>query len=80
MPSTCLQVLYTMPSWASSDADAAIISESGAMNVFFVLDKVCVYFRHLCKDEAILVQGLLVPGQRYLSILSWGTFYGHTLL
>ena len=35
----CLQVLYTMPS-SSSSKDDAIVSESGAMNVFFVLDKV----------------------------------------
>lgn len=35
----CLQVLYTMPS-SSSSKDDAIISESGAMNVFFLLDKV----------------------------------------
>ena len=39
-PDACLQVLYTMPSKDSSDADAALISESGAMNVFFLLDKV----------------------------------------
>ena len=35
----CLQVLYTMPS-SSSSKDDAIVSESGAMNVFFVFDKV----------------------------------------
>jgi hypothetical protein len=29
-----------MPGRDSSDQDAAIISESGAMNVFFLLDKV----------------------------------------
>ena len=34
----CLQVLYTMPS--STSKDDTIISESGAMNVFFLLDKV----------------------------------------
>lgn len=36
----CLQVLYTMPN--SSSKDDSIISESGAMNVFFLLDKVVV--------------------------------------
>ena len=36
----CLQVLYTMPSSSSSSKDDGIVSESGAMNVFFVLDKV----------------------------------------
>ena len=35
-----MQVLYTMPGRDSSNQDAAIISESGAMNVFFLLDKV----------------------------------------
>ena len=35
----CSQVLYTMPS-SSSSKDDAIVSESGAMNVCFVLDKV----------------------------------------
>lgn len=39
-PHACLQVLYTMPSQDISNPDAAIISESGAMNVFFVLAKV----------------------------------------
>jgi len=33
-----------MPSQDSSDHDAALISESGAMNVFFLLDKVSDIF------------------------------------
>ena len=35
----CAQVLYTLPV-DRSDPDSALIGESGAMNVFFVLDKV----------------------------------------
>ena len=34
------QVLYTLPSIDGSDPESAVISESGAMNCFFLLDKV----------------------------------------
>ena len=34
------QVLYTLPAVDGSDPESAVISESGAMNCFFLLDKV----------------------------------------
>jgi branched-chain amino acid aminotransferase len=37
------QVLYTLPSGDPDNPDSALISESGAMNVFFLLDKVACW-------------------------------------
>ncbi len=35
------QVLYTLPAGDHSDPESSVISESGAMNVFFLIDKAC---------------------------------------
>lgn len=51
----CLQVLYTMPTQDSSDHDAAVISESGAMNVFFLLDKVRYMFQKCSMGGVIML-------------------------
>ena len=50
-----LQVLYTMPSQDSSDPDAATISESGAMNVFFLIDKVRERSLQKCRMSGVII-------------------------
>ncbi|EIE23563.1 branched-chain amino acid aminotransferase II [Coccomyxa subellipsoidea C-169] len=61
------QVLYTLPSIDGSDPESAVISESGAMNCFFLLDKADGSGLELTTPP---LDGTILPGVTRDSILA----------